>query len=648
MITKGTIQRINEEARIEEVVGEFVTLKKRGSSLLGNCPFHNEKTPSFHVSVAKGIYKCFGCGKAGNSINFLMEHAQLSYVDALKYLAKKYNIPIEEEIVSEEKQREEQAKHSLQESILIANNLAQKYFSNYMFETDEGKIGLGYFLERGFSKQIIEKFQLGFAPNSYESFTEFALNKGFQLDILKKAGLTSSKENSKQDFFRNRAMFPIHNMIGQPIAFGGRILKTDEKSPKYINTPESEVYIKSKILYGIFFAKNEIRKKDECFLTEGYTDVISLFQSGIENVVASSGTSLTTDQIKLIKRLTNNITIIYDGDAAGLKAALRGTDMILEEGLNVRIVLLPTPEDPDSYVRKVGATGFLDYVNKEKKDVILFKTSLLAEEVKNDPIKKADLIKDIVESISKIPDAIHRSVYIKECAELLQIQEQLLITETNKIRRKKIKEVTNENVDVANERVENEKLQIENKQDNLDSNNAFEILEREIARMLIEYGDWEIYINEKETEKVAHFLVEDLKQFEFQTEHKLILDEVKNKLAEGIILTTKDFINHENPVISSFAITITTNPYELSENWKNKLDIFVPTKETLFSQDVLSVTTRYKLVKTLENIKLLEEKLKEPNDVEMTNKLLDFYTKLLVQKQKYSKIVGNIVYKPNI
>src|SRR5580658_5932564 len=349
MISKLTIQKIQDEARVEDVVGEFVTLKKRGANLLGLCPFHNEKTPSFNVNPARNIYKCFGCGKAGGPVQFLMDYQQMSFPDALRYLAKKYNIEIEEKF-DEGEQREQIEKQNLAESIHIANGYAQKFFTDYMLHNDSGKICLPYFKERGFLMHTIEKFQLGYAPDAPDMLTKTMLKDGYVLDILKKAGLTSPKENSTYDFFRNRVMFPIHNMTGKVVGFGGRIMIKDEKAPKYVNTPESEVYQKSKILYGAYFAKNAIRKKDECLMVEGYTDVISLHQAGIENVVASSGTALTTEQIRLIKRMTPNITVLYDGDAAGIKAALRGTDMILGEGMNVRVVILPDQEDPDSYV----------------------------------------------------------------------------------------------------------------------------------------------------------------------------------------------------------------------------------------------------------------------------------------------------------
>ena len=501
MISKETIQRINEEARVEDVVGEFVTLKKRGANLLGLCPFHNEKTPSFNVNPARNIYKCFGCGKAGGPIQFLIDSQQMTYPDALRFLAKKYNIEIDEENVSDEAKQKEVEKHNLVESIHIASAFAQKFFTDYMLNNDNGKIGLAYFKERGFLGHTIEKFQLGFAPESGDAFTRQALKEGYQLDVLKRAGLTSPKENSTYDFFRNRVMFPIHNMTGKVVGFGGRIMVKDEKAPKYVNTPESEVYQKSKILYGAWFAKNEIRKKDECLLVEGYTDVISLHQSGIENAVSSSGTSLTVEQIRLVKRMTPNITMLYDGDAAGIKAALRGTDLILEEGMNVRIVVLPDSEDPDSYVRKVGAEAFNQFIQQNKKDLILFKTSLFANEAKTDPIKKSELIRDIVESIGKIPDSIHRSVYTKECSQLFDMSEQILITEVNKIRRKKQKEQQ-----AADEKEEEQKKS--NTQDEIpaslhqeqfsESISSLPVLERDIIRILIEFGAWTIMNEEAE------------------------------------------------------------------------------------------------------------------------------------------------------
>lgn len=433
MIPKHTIDQIFEAAIIEDVVGEFVVLKKRGVNLLGNCPFHNEKTPSFTVSPAKGIYKCFGCGKAGNSINFIMDHEHYTYPEALRYLANKYQIEIEE---LEETDEQKQAANE-KESLFIVSNFAASYFQKQLHETQEGKsIGLSYFVERGFREDIIKKFQLGYNPDSWEAFTGEALQQGYKLEFLEKSGLTIVKEEKHFDRFKGRVMFPIHNLSGRVLGFGGRILKTDPKAAKYVNSPESEIYHKSNVLYGIYFAKKDIIAKDNCYLVEGYTDVISLHQAGVENVVASSGTSLTEGQIRLISRFTNNITILYDGDAAGLKASFRGIDMILQEGLNVRVVLFPEGEDPDSFAKNNSSADLTKYITDQAQDFIRFKTSVLLKEVGTDPIKRAELIKDIVASISIIPDQIKRSVYIKECSSLLDIQENALINETNKLLRK--------------------------------------------------------------------------------------------------------------------------------------------------------------------------------------------------------------------
>ena len=642
MIPKQTIARIKEEARIDEIVGEVVTLKRRGSSLLGLCPFHNEKTPSFTVTVAKGIYKCFGCGKAGDSISFLMEQQQMSYVEALKYLGKKYNIEIIEEYQTDEQQREEMAKQSLTESILIANAFAQRFFTNYLLHNEHGNIGLSYFRERGFSEQIIEKFQLGFAPTAYTALTDAGLSEGYQLDILKQAGLTSSKENSKNDFFHNRVMFPVHNMNGKVIAFGGRIMIKDEKAPKYINTPESDVYIKGKILYGIYFAKTDIRKQDECLLVEGYTDVISLVQSGIENVVASSGTALTIDQIKLIKRLTKNITVLYDGDSAGIKAALRGTDMILEEGMNVRIVVLPDQEDPDSYVRKMGATEFTKYIKENRKDIILFKTSLFAEEAKNDPIKKAELIRDIIQSVAKIPDPIQRSVYIKQCAQQMDMQEQLIITEVNKLRRQKVKEQYKEDIApqvetqdaIANANIHHEQLQV--------TESSLQYLERDIVRILMEFGTWDILSDEGKTETVAQYLFDDLDGIPFESQYKMVYDYIRAQHIEGNVYDPNYYTLHENPEISSIAISLLTSPHYLSEGWK-KYEVHVPEKKHVYSKDAFSGAIRIKQRKSKEQLKALADMIRDEIDEDKKLKLIRKLIALQAQAQKFAKETGTVL-----
>ena len=647
MIPKFTIARIMEEARIDEVVGEFVTLKKRGASLIGNCPFHNEKTPSFNVSVAKGIYKCFGCGKAGNSVTFLMESQQMTYVESLKYLAKKYNIEIVEEHRSDEQKKEEEEKQSQTESILIANGFAQRFFTEYLLHNEKGSIGLSYFKERGFSTQTIEKFQLGFAPESGTDLTEAALKAGYQLEILKKAGLTSSKENSKYDFFRNRVMFPVHSMTGKVIAFGGRIMIKDEKSPKYVNTGESDVYVKSKILYGIYQAKTDIRKQDECLLVEGYTDVISLVQAGIENVVASSGTALTTDQIRLIKRFTHNVTILYDGDAAGIKAALRGTDMILEEGMNVRVVILPDQEDPDSYVRKKGSTEFLDFIKENKKDLIVFKTSLYAEEAKSDPVKKADMIRDIVQSISRIPDMIQRSVYVQQCSQKMQMAEQILIAEVNKMRRARAKDQNKEDIApqieaqdmAANAVVHQDRLLVA-------THNA-EPIERDIVRALMEYGTWEMNLDEGQTETAAQFILDDLEGIVFESKYKYVYDYIRSEFDAGRVNEATFYTLHEDPQICAVAIDLLTASTHdnLSPGWWDKYQVRVPDKRAIYQKDIVSSTTRLKQMKNLSLLYQIEEKMKEETDAEKVTEYINMYKVLTEQKKEFAKITGLVVYR---
>src|SRR4051812_4038323 len=437
MITKPTIDRITEAIDIVEVIGEFVQLKKRGANYVGLSPFANERTPSFTVSPAKGIFKDFSSGKGGSAVTFLMELEKFSYPEALKWLAKKYSIEVEETVESFENKEEENHR----ESLMIVTGYAAKFFHESLLETDEGKsIGLSYFKERGFNNDTIKKFELGYSPDQWEAFTGQALKEGYQEEFLAETGLSVKRDNgSLYDRYRGRVMFPIHSFTGRVIAFGGRTLKNDKNVPKYVNSPESEIYHKSNVLYGLYFAKKAIRDEDNCYLVEGYADVLSVHQAGIENVVASSGTSLTTEQIRLISRFTQNITILYDGDAAGIKASLRGLDMILEEGLNVKVVLFPDGHDPDSYVRLVGTNGFKKHIEDNKKDFILYKTTLLLKEVGNDPIKKSEVIRDIVESIAKIPDSIKASVFIKECSHILQIDERALLSELNKMRQAKAK-----------------------------------------------------------------------------------------------------------------------------------------------------------------------------------------------------------------
>lgn len=578
LIKPETIQEIFETARIDEVVGDFVSLKKRGVNLIGLCPFHNEKTPSFTVSPAKGIYKCFGCGKGGNSVNFIMDHEHFSYPEALKYLARKYSIEIEEE-----DQTPEQLEFmNEQESLYHVSAFAQEYFSKNLKEKEEGKaVGLSYLLDRGISEAMIEKFNLGYCIDRFEDFTNHAVKEGYKREYLEKSGLSIRKDNRMYDRFRGRVMFPIHGLTGRVIAFGGRILSSEKSKAKYVNSPESDIYNKSKVLYGIYQGRSAIINKDNCYLVEGYTDVISMHQAGIENVVASSGTSLTTDQIKLIKRFSKNITILYDGDSAGIKASFRGIDMILEEGLNVKIVLFPEGEDPDSYARNHRSEEVEEFISKNAKDFISFKTDLLMQDAQNDPLKRASLIKEIIQTISLIPDGIFRSVYVRECSALMNISEQTLTNELNKLLRKKYQDKYKNQ---GFEHVETSLEPVQKKQEVPDSYSA-NTQEKEIVRLLLLYGDREIIFNELDEReqpievpiKVAEYIVHDLKNDEIELqnpEYRLIINEYERALSQGFIPGENYFVQYEGPKVSKLAIDILSTPYELSENWeRNKIHV---------------------------------------------------------------------------
>ncbi len=489
MITKQTIDLVFETARLEEVIGEFVQLKKSGSSFKGLSPFTDENTPSFMVSPVKQIWKDFSTGKGGNVISFLMEHEHFSYPEAIRWLAKKYNIEIEETEQSDEQKQQINER----ESMFLASKFAKDYFHDLLLNSQNGRaIGLSYFKERGFREDIIEKFDLGYCKDEWDNFTNAALDKGFDLKYLKSTGLTIVKEGGgrerKFDRFKGRVMFPIHSMSGRILGFGGRILTNDKKAAKYLNSPESDIYHKSKILYGIYQAKKEIAKEDTCFLVEGYTDVISFHQSGIENVVASSGTALTPDQIRLVRRLTNNITVLFDGDAAGIRASLRGIDLILEEGMNVKVVTFPDGEDPDSFAKSHSDADLKAYLNDKSQDFINFKVSLLMKDAQNDPVKKAGLIRDIVVSIAKIPDGIQREVYVQECARIMDISERVLFSELAQLLSKSDKNQPREQQKPALQPVRNSKKETKI--------NSLLILEKEVIRILLLYGNEEVaFIN---------------------------------------------------------------------------------------------------------------------------------------------------------
>ncbi|HLU84983.1 MAG TPA: DNA primase [Vicingaceae bacterium] len=618
MIPKETIDEIFNACVIEDVVGDFVTLKKRGANYLGNCPFHNEKTPSFTVSPAKGIYKCFGCGKAGNAVNFIMEHEHYTYPEALKYLADKYQIEVEEEEQSDAQIEAANEK----ESLYIVSNFAAKYFVDQLLNTDKGKaIGLSYFEERGFTPATIEKFQLGYSPDEWTAFTDEALNSGYDLKYLEKSGLTIVKENKKFDRFKGRVMFPIHNLSGRVLGFGGRILINDKKAAKYINSPESEIYDKSNVLYGIYFAKKSMVQEDNCFLVEGYTDVISLSQAGVENVVASSGTSLTEGQIRLISRYTKNITILYDGDVAGIKASFRGIDMILQEGMNVKVVLFPDGEDPDSFAKKSSTEELKDYIGEKAQDFIQFKISVLLEESGKDPIKRAELIKDIVSSIALIPDQIKRAVYTKECSVLLEISEQALINEINKILRKKLSKTSSTEQDVI---TATDFQTYSTPEKKAASNTDLLNWEKEIIRLLINYAENNIKVKVKQGEQeetreipvvtyILHALLGD--EIEFTTPaYQEIFMLYNTYLKDDKILPQQALIQHENDIIKNIAIDVLSTKYELND-W-SKHNIVVSTENEQLQLAVINSVHAFKLSKVKHLIKQTQEKLKNADETE--------------------------------
>ncbi|MBR1514290.1 MAG: DNA primase [Bacteroidales bacterium] len=620
-IPRETVEQILQAAHIEEVVGEFVTLKKRGSNMWGNCPFHNEKTPSFSVNPARNIFKCFGCGKAGDSAKFLMEHEHFTYPEALRYLAKKYNIKIEEK----EQTPEEIMQQSIREKMFNINEFADKFFVDTLWNTEEGKsIGLEYFRERGYNNPIIEKFHLGYSPSQWDAFTTYAKKNGYNDELLEQIGFSIKGNKGLYDRYHGRVMFPIHNLTGRVIGFGGRILKNDpeKKLAKYQNSPESEIYDKKQTLYGIYFAKNAIARQDECILVEGYFDVLRMHQIGIENVVASSGTSLTMEQIRLVKRYTKNITMLYDGDSAGIHAALRGTDMILGEGMNVRIVVLPPEHDPDTFGRDFSAEYVSNYLKDNAKDFIRFKTELLLKDAENDPIKRGQVIRDIVETISVIPDSIFRITYVKECSRLLDMPEQTLTNELNKILRAKMRKTLGIDDNVVSE---TETTTVTPKQEETveDQLPAGYYQERELVKLLLMYGQ-EMIVDERidedgnsilEQASVAQFIVDDLKNDGFlftNAVNKKIFDLFDQALDEGRIPDDQFFVSHEDETIAQLAADLLSSPYKLDQ-WE-KHGIFVKREEDVLKATVLSSIYRYKDLIVEERRKAIEEELKATTD----------------------------------
>jgi len=615
LISKETIDKIMDTARIEEVIGEFVNLKKSGQNFKGFSPFTEERNPSFFVSPAKNIFKCFSSNKGGSVVTFLMEHEHYTYPEALRFLAKKYGIEIEEH----EQTPEEIEKMNEREALFHVNTFAQKFFSEQLLETDEGKsVGLSYFKDLEYNKEIIDKFGLGYSPNKWDALTAHCLSNGYKLEYLVKTGLSIEKEDKTYDRFRARVIFPIHNLSGRVVGFGGRILTKEENKPKYVNSPESEIYNKSNVLYGLHLAKSEIIRQDKCYLVEGYTDVISMVKAGFENVVASSGTALTPDQIRLIKRFTKNITILYDGDEAGIKASFRGIDLILEQGMNVKIIMFPPDEDPDSYVRNHRTAETKDFLAQEK-DFIRFKTGILLEETAGDPVKRAGLIREIVETIALIPDTIYRSVYIKECSTLLDTSEQILVNELNKIIRKKnwkTKQDKDEYIpDIPPDTVP------QSQEVDLASS---EFQEREVIRLLLVYGEKEILLDKKIEEEgkiriekipisVTKYLVPSVKADDLKFNnpvYQMIFDEYHRALLEGRNLDEKDFIDHEMEQIRVNVANLLSSRYELSENWK-KRKIFVSSEESMLKVLVESSLLSFKIKMLESQITVLQQQIQE-------------------------------------
>jgi len=640
MITKSTIDRIMEATDIVEVIGEFVQLKKRGANYVGLSPFANERTPSFTVSPAKGIFKDFSSGKGGSAVTFLMELEKFTYPEALKWLAKKYSIEVEETVETIENKEEENRR----ESLMIVTGYAAKFFHESLLETDEGKsIGLSYFKERGFNNDTIRKFELGYSPDQWEAFTGQALKNGYQQQFLVESGLSVQRDNGAlYDRYRGRVMFPIHSFTGRVIAFGGRTLKSDKNVPKYVNSPESEIYHKSNVLYGLYFAKKAIREEDNCYLVEGYADVLSVHQAGIENVVASSGTSLTVEQIRLISRFTKNITILYDGDAAGIKASLRGLDMILEEGLNVKVVLFPDGHDPDSFVRTYGTNGFKKHIDDNKKDFILFKTDILLKEVGNDPIKKADVIREIVESVAKIPDSIKASVFIKECSYLLKIDERALLSELNKMRMAKAKKDSQQQISKPVPLDEpsffDEPIEKASKDDASQ--------EKEIIRLLLLYGnkviDWDGIANTY----IGPFMIAELSDVEFENAAcKSFVEIYRREVENGVLPDEQYFIHYSDKEIVDLAVNQIATKYTLSENWYEMHKILVPDEQVNMKATILGAIfhlKKQKVGKILEGLRSELQKTSGEADQEI---LLNQYMHMKKVEKTISDYLGSVILK---
>jgi DNA primase len=635
-----------------EIVGSFVKLKKRGTSYLGLCPFHNEKTPSFTVSPSKEIYKCFGCGVSGNSISFLMEHEKYSYVEALRWLAQKYNVEIEETEVSPEVKQQQ----LLADSLYIINGFAREYFSKTLLETDEGQnVGLSYFEERGFTRETVQKFQLGYCTNERDAFVRTALEKGYNLDYLQKTGLVTIRNEQPVDNYRGRVIFPIHNQSGKVLGFGARILVKNDRAPKYINSPENEIYVKSKVLYGTYFARHSIDRLNECLLVEGYTDVISLHQAGIENVVASSGTSLTVDQLRLIKKYTNNLTILYDGDSAGVKAALRGLDMAVEEGLNVKVVLIPDKEDPDSYVQKIGAPAFRQFVETNRQDFVLFKLQVAMQEMGTDSSRKSQLVNEIAETISKIDkveDFTRQQDYIRQCSQLLKIDEQGLIVLVNKFirdRLQKREQQLSKNAAPDDDQLSDEAIAaMEAQETGVEVVfNTDEKQEKELVKILLRFGD--MTFSEEDKSTVADYIFHLPYDFESLADSmviKKILREYKHLYDEGNTPDRKWFLYHADSEISKYtALVLEDKEADLSVNWKQRFEINTICGDNAYLKDTIS-TTNYLILRKVKKLVLEnQQEWDQSAPIEDQLKFIEVHNHLKQLERELTQNIGTVIFR---
>ncbi len=654
-IDPETVERIKQAAAVADVIGDYVTVKKKGANYWACCPFHGEKTPSFSISPSKGIYKCFGCGKAGDSVRFVMDIEGLGYGEALRHLAKKYGIDIQEEEMTDD----QILRQNERESLFIMLDYAKEFFKKQLYDTEEGKsIALPYFKERGFSDSTLQAFDLGYSPEAWDALLKSALKQGFSQEIIEKAGLVTQKneEGKVYDRFRNRVIFPIHNVSGKIIAFGARILRNDAKSSqaKYLNSPETEVYHKSSSLYGIHQAKNELRRLDVCYLVEGYTDVISLHQAGIKNVVASSGTSLTIEQIKLIGRFTQHITVLYDGDSAGIKAALRGMDLILEEGLQVNLVVFPEGQDPDSYVRKIGSEAFVEYIKKESKDIISFQANLFLQEAGDDPFKRSELIKEMVLSISKIPDAIQRSLFIQKTSSLMRLEEDVLLAEMNKIHLKNLKQRGGANSQSGSAPISSQEFsEVQNliepvSDSGVESyqNLAF-YQESECIRLLVNFGHLEINPEKAPGVSVTQYLLEELDGVLFQMPlFNKLMEICKTEFKNSNSLKPEFYLHHTDEEIQRFAIDCSSEKHNLSTTWKDRHEIKVTNEaemlEDLAYKNVLRLRKVYNDQRLQESLDLMANFQGDPNDM---NDLLVNFIRLKEVQKNISQELGTVIEK---